>query len=491
MAENFFGLTDTGKVRGNNEDAFIAETANAGKYIVACVIDGVGGYSGGEVAADIARESILQHVKSDPTDIIGLMKEAFNEANEKIFSERQRVKEHDSMACVLTLATVDVENNLFYYAHLGDTRLYLMRDNSLVKVTKDHSFVGFMEESGRLSEESAMKHPKRNEINKALGFGGDLYQDDYIETGQSPFLPGDLLLLCSDGLTDMVNKEIMTRVLLKDISLEDKATELIAEANAKGGKDNITVVLVHNNKEPLKHEATKPIAIKKKTEPELKKPDEPQPEPVLIKHDTVIQRKQNNALVPILSLLCLILLATTLWLLWQKGKEKNPEPVNSASAMPKPRNPSELKFQNAIDTSIGDTLTLSDSIFMEPIVISDTIHIAKDSLYIKTRGNIIIQPDSAYNGPAIKLAQQCKFISIDGLQFKGFKTGVLSTNNALFLKNVRFINCLVPYQASYSFPNNMFINGSIPNSAFKADSIAMPDVPTYSPIPNLPKAIKR
>ena len=104
------------------------------------------------------------------------------------------------MACVLTLAVVDIEKNKFYYAHVGDTRLYLFRDNTLVKVSKDHSFVGFLEESGRLTEEAAMQHPKRNEINKALGLGVKFSaSDDYIETGESPFLPGDLLLLCSDG----------------------------------------------------------------------------------------------------------------------------------------------------------------------------------------------------------------------------------------------------------------------------------------------------
>ena len=264
MAENFFGLTDTGKVRGNNEDAFIAQHAWGDKFIIACVIDGVGGYSGGEVAADIARESILEHTAKATTDIIEMMKKAFQDANEKIHSERLRVKEHDSMACVLTLAAIDIENNIFYYAHIGDTRLYLFRDNSLVKITKDHSFVGFMEESGRISEGSAMRHPKRNEINKALGFGGNLNEDDYIETGQSPFLPGDMLLLCSDGLTDMVNKEAMTNVLTKKSQLEEKAFKLIEEANAEGGKDNITVVLVENTKSPAKHEATMPTPAKKK-----------------------------------------------------------------------------------------------------------------------------------------------------------------------------------------------------------------------------------
>jgi serine/threonine protein phosphatase PrpC len=109
------------------------------------------------------------------------------------------------------MALVDIANNKFYYTHVGDTRLYLFRD-SLVKVSRDHSFVGFLEDNGKLSEEAAMRHPKRNEINKALGFDAQIASKDYIETGESPFLPGDMLLLCSDGLTDMVNNSAITSI---------------------------------------------------------------------------------------------------------------------------------------------------------------------------------------------------------------------------------------------------------------------------------------
>lgn len=168
------------------------------------------------------------------------------------------------MACVLTVALADISNNKFYYCHVGDTRLYLFRDNSLVKITRDHSFVGFLEDSGRLSEEAAMRHPKRNEINKALGFDASIRAEDYIETGESPFLPGDTILLCSDGLSDMVGNSAMTAVLNTGKSLSVKAKALVDAANEAGGKDNITVVLVQNNKSPLKQTATKPAATVKK-----------------------------------------------------------------------------------------------------------------------------------------------------------------------------------------------------------------------------------
>src|SRR5687767_15515119 len=167
MAETFFGITDTGKLRKNNEDTFIAEPVSNGQLIAACVIDGVGGYAGGELAARLAREAIIGHLNVIPDDIVNIIKGALVFANEKIYKEKQVSEQNEQMACVVTLALADVSNNKFYYAHVGDTRLYLLRDKTLVKVTSDHSVVGFLEESGRLSEEAAMNHPKRNEINKA------------------------------------------------------------------------------------------------------------------------------------------------------------------------------------------------------------------------------------------------------------------------------------------------------------------------------------
>ncbi|HUH34078.1 MAG TPA: protein phosphatase 2C domain-containing protein, partial [Daejeonella sp.] len=136
MADHFFGITDTGKVRDNNEDAFIAQEINDRKLLLACVIDGVGGYSGGEIAAAIARDSIITHLEDSSNGVISRMKEAFIVAGEKIDAQKDQQPQYANMACVLTLAVVDIERNKFYYAHLGDTRLYLFRDHSLIKVSK-------------------------------------------------------------------------------------------------------------------------------------------------------------------------------------------------------------------------------------------------------------------------------------------------------------------------------------------------------------------
>ena len=112
-----------------------------------------------------------------------------------------------------------------------------------------------------------MTHPKRNEINKALGFDNSVtHQWNYIESGQSPFLPGDILLLCSDGLSDMVTNSEMTAILQNNPTLQDKAKALVDAANKKGGKDNITVVLVRTQSKAVKQKATKPL-VKKKDRP--------------------------------------------------------------------------------------------------------------------------------------------------------------------------------------------------------------------------------
>src|SRR5215210_6296580 len=116
MAENYFGITDTGKMRTNNEDTFIAQPVLHDQFIAACVIDGVGGYAGGEVAARLAQDAILNHLKSKTDDYIQLMKEAIGAANEAIYTEKKVNKANEQMACVLTMALADITNNKFYYS---------------------------------------------------------------------------------------------------------------------------------------------------------------------------------------------------------------------------------------------------------------------------------------------------------------------------------------------------------------------------------------
>ncbi|RYE19134.1 MAG: serine/threonine-protein phosphatase, partial [Sphingobacteriales bacterium] len=381
-------------------------------------------------------------------------------AGNSIYNKRQQSKEHEKMACVATLAMVDIQHNQFYYAHVGDTRLYLLRDGSLIKISKDHSFVGFLEDSGRLTEKEAMKHPKRNEINKALGFSGQIETDEsYIETGQSPFLPGDMLLLCSDGLTDMVNKHDITDIITQNTTLSAKVKKLIEAANNNGGRDNITVVLVQNDKKPLQQSATMPAAS-------LKINDTSDKDVIPVKQNIVqsepAPEKKGSGLTVLLGILCLLFLGTTVWLFLQQQNNNapvSPLPVDTARAV---RNEQETLLQDAFDNATGDTLVLSDTVFKSRVIITDTLHINKDTLYVKVQGNFMLQRDSTYNGPALVISPRCKLVILDGLKFRGFTTGIALQNTALTLKNVQFVNCLVPVQNDYVFAGKKSVTVKLP-----------------------------
>ncbi|SMD10554.1 PP2C family protein-serine/threonine phosphatase [Pedobacter nyackensis] len=447
MDRNYFGLTDTGKVRSNNEDTFIAEKISGTDFVLACVIDGVGGYTGGEVAAAIARKTILELMDMPEGDISQLMQTAITEANDQILAAKQQNKELEDMACVLTIALADLKNNKFYYAHVGDTRLYLLRDHSLIKISKDQSFVGFMEDSGRLTEEQAMQHPKRNEINKALGFAGNIgVQDDYIETGHSPFLPGDLILLCSDGLSDMVNKEGIMNVLLKDLTLEQKSTELIDVANANGGRDNITVVLVKNDKAAFVHEATKPISQlkKKKTVTIVPATSHPIEEKAALKTDLVTIKEQSpkrsNKLNPLLFFIGFLILAAIVYFFWKQSNtnattEGNQITDSTANA----KNSQAFKLQDTLNKLKGNILILDTAIFKSPILISEPIKIHRDSLYLKAENNLVIKSDTGYKGPAFLIAPTNKSTLLENFTLENFDDVSSLQKKGVLLKNVQFI----------------------------------------------------
>ncbi len=451
MAENYFGLTDTGKVRTNNEDAFITQKVMGGRMLLASVIDGVGGYNGGEVAAAIAKDVFIERLSGLQGEIIPGMIDAFKLASAQISDKKASDKDLESMACVATIALVDVEHNQFFYAHVGDTRLYLLRDNSLVKISKDHSFVGFLEDSGRLTETAAMNHPKRNEINKALGFTSQIDTDEsFIETGQSPFLPGDMLLLCSDGLTDLVDKTAILDIITQNIPLQEKAIQLINTANDNGGRDNVTVVLVQNDKPQQRPQVTMPVSSP------VKRNDETddgitsarnQPKSRLQTEPPMAQHK-SNGLTILLGLLCLVFLATSIWLYMSKQPAGKPT-AQSGRPTEKLRNGDEVKLQDAIDAFKGDTLVLSDTSFKKPIVLTDTLHIDHDTLYIRVKGDIVLQRDTAYKGPALAVGKNSKVIVLENFKFEGFDTAIDLQNTAFSLKNTLFMNCRLPVQRKY------------------------------------------
>lgn len=253
---SYFGDTNMGRQRTNNEDAYIAEQLND-TTILAAAIDGVGGYEGGEVAAEIARTEIPRFLRQFRNgERLELLKQAVVSANNAIFERRQTDDSRPNMSCVLTSALIDVKHKVISMVHVGDTRLYQFRHHQLVKLSHDHSLVGYREEMGDLTEEQAMHHPQRNVISRDVGSDHHEVADhDFLEAADFPLLPNSTLLFCSDGLTDLITSAQIISVLEQNISLKQKTAALIQLANEAGGKDNITVVLV----EYLAPEA-KPVA---------------------------------------------------------------------------------------------------------------------------------------------------------------------------------------------------------------------------------------
>jgi serine/threonine protein phosphatase PrpC len=466
MGENYVGITDKGKARDNNEDIFIAKKLFKKHCILACVIDGVGGYDGGEIAAQLTRDAIIEQLDRVPEDLPAAMVSALASANQKIFKEKETNSQYDKMACVVTLAIADLEKNRFSYAHVGDTRLYLFRDRSLVKITNDHSTVGFLEESGRLTESAAMQHPKRNEVNKALGYEANLsLAKDFVDTGESPFLPGDMILLCSDGLTDMIPSAVIIDILQKKSNLKVKASELVEAANQAGGKDNITVVLVHNNKLPSKHEATKPPAVLKNTvdlQAEIEPVQLREIEPVL-QEATEEKRTKGRGLIMLLLFLCAISFAGFAWF-YMKSREKEKEPK---LLMPPPtpvRNVNEQNLADSIKNAANNkTVSLLPG---QSLHLSDSLVIHQDSLHFRGNG-AILKADSLYKGPAFVLSARTKYFLLDSVTLQDFKVGVLVQQKGLHLRNVRFTNCVVPVQLAQQFAPNAPISGAFVDNIFK------------------------
>lgn len=242
------GKSDMGCRRTNNEDAYIAQPIwDKRNYLLAVAIDGVGGYEGGEVAAQMAQEGIVEYLEQHTEgDHQTLLRDAVIYVNNKIYEERQRDPERSNMSCVLSAALFDKKNSQVHMAHVGDTRFYRYSNRQLEKLSHDHSLVGYREEIGELTEEEAMHHPQRNVISRSVGSEFMRPNTDLVEV-DTTLIPRTncTYLLCSDGLTDLVTSAQIISVLESGKTLKAQMQMLIDAANAAGGKDNITVVLVN------------------------------------------------------------------------------------------------------------------------------------------------------------------------------------------------------------------------------------------------------
>jgi serine/threonine protein phosphatase PrpC len=222
--------TDTGRQRRENEDRAFAR---APVFVVA---DGMGGAQAGEVAARIAVDAFAHGLPDAGTPEERLASRV-KEANQQIWEQSTTRREQAGMGTTLTAAYLD--DSELAIAHVGDSRAYLLRDRTLKRLTQDHSLVDELVRRGKLTEEQAAEHPQRSIITRALGAEPTVEVDTWTYSVRA----GDVLLLCSDGLTSMVPEERVEEILAGSTDLNLAAQQLIDEANAAGGRDNITVVL--------------------------------------------------------------------------------------------------------------------------------------------------------------------------------------------------------------------------------------------------------
>jgi PPM family protein phosphatase len=222
--------TDTGLQRRGNEDS---SYARAPVFVLA---DGMGGAQSGEVASQIVVDAFAEGLpdKGTPEERLSVV---VQRANREIHERSQKEIENAGMGTTVTAAYL--EDDAVAIAHVGDSRAYLLRDGELSRLTEDHSLVEELLRGGKLTEEEAFEHPQRSVITRALGVEPIVE----IDTWTYPLRPGDVVLLCSDGLTDMLPEPQIQQVLTEVGDLSAAADRLIAEANAAGGRDNITVVL--------------------------------------------------------------------------------------------------------------------------------------------------------------------------------------------------------------------------------------------------------
>lgn len=237
--------SDIGKAREMNQDSYYVSDLKKDEIKLYIVADGMGGYKGGEVASSLAVKSVKSFVfnnfkkyKKDRESLLDLLRAAIEYANMIVYDKAKQDPELQDMGTTLDVCLV--YNNKVFIGHVGDSRVYRIRKNFMRKLTSDHSYVEKLVKEGTITKEEAYNHPKKNMLMKALGCNS-LVEPDLICKG---FLKDDILLMCSDGLTNMLRDNEIYNLLLKNP--EKPVEALIKNANSLGGYDNITVVIVDN-----------------------------------------------------------------------------------------------------------------------------------------------------------------------------------------------------------------------------------------------------
>ena len=237
-----FYLSDVGKVRDHNEDSVVIIKNKNEEYLMA-VADGMGGHSAGEIASSLAVDYLVNSFNDnfdnlDKVHAINWLREKVVRINELIFDYVAKHPESKGMGTTLVVSIITKDYILF--GNIGDSSGFVLKDSKLHKVTYDHTLVNLLMKAGELTEEEAENHPKKNVLMKALGANNpvdiDIFDCDMNITS---------ILLCSDGLTNMLTNEQIEEVLNSDIELDDKVIKLIRKSNNRGGTDNISIAYLN------------------------------------------------------------------------------------------------------------------------------------------------------------------------------------------------------------------------------------------------------
>lgn len=237
-----FGKSDIGKVREMNQDSFYISSPEDELQIF-IVADGMGGYKGGEVASKLAVETSKNYIRNnfgsiehDRDGILNLIKSAIEYANLVVYEKSKEIPELENMGTTIDVCLV--LQNKVYIGHVGDSRVYRKRKEFFRRLTTDHSYVQKLVSDGTITKEEAYNHPKKNMLIKALGCSSFVEPDVMVKG----FLKDDVLLMCSDGLTNMLRDEEIVQIINQNPM--EACNRLVSEANSRGGLDNITAVII-------------------------------------------------------------------------------------------------------------------------------------------------------------------------------------------------------------------------------------------------------
>lgn len=232
--------TDRGLKRQINEDSCNVLAGLSEVPTCFVIADGMGGHKSGEVASQKAVDLVCRHLidaKWDIEDVSELLKNIINNVNEEIYKFSLMDESTQGMGTTLIIATI--KNDKLYIGHVGDSRVYLIRDNIIKKITWDHSFTEELVKNGSITKDEAFNHPKKHMITRAVGFEADLLVDTY----EIEITANDIILLCTDGLTNMIDEDVILDIIKKEEDPQVACDTLVQNANNRGGEDNITVII--------------------------------------------------------------------------------------------------------------------------------------------------------------------------------------------------------------------------------------------------------